>query len=362
MVGMDTSQARSLDVVVATDGSTDADLAVDWAAQEATVRAAALLIVSASPAGSTPGESYRVACDIVETARDRVRRRFPTLVIKTSVVEGDPREALAACQRWASVVVLGSRGRNALRTVWLGSVSYWATRHLDVPTAVIRPLAGAPASFDHGVAVGLDQDDSETALRLAFDVAARRGCPLTIVHAWWDADASGARWSPVEAEAVDPQRRQRIDELVEPVAAEYPTVSFAVVYGRGDVVELLLSMCRNHGVLVIGRKRAAPFDSLGLGTVATAIVEHAHGVTMVVPSAKRAPKGDHHERDEFVTAAQERIRVGDSVGEDRGAQLAYACASPWLEHPVDGAFTAPTAPTAPRPSRPPGLAIRGSEA
>ena len=36
MVGMDTSQARSLDVVVATDGSTDADLAVDWAAREAT--------------------------------------------------------------------------------------------------------------------------------------------------------------------------------------------------------------------------------------------------------------------------------------------------------------------------------------
>lgn len=314
MVAMDTPSAHSLDVVVATDGSLDADLAIDWAAREATARSAALLILSAYPAGSATHDEYRAASDIVELASDRVRCRFPDLIVKTSLIQGDPREALAESQRWASVVVLGSRGRNALRTVWMGSVSYWATRHLEVPTAVVRPFAGARDTFDQGVVVGVDQDDSDAVLRVAFDLAAHRGCSVTIAHAWWDADASDARWSPMAATAVAPMRRERIENLVDAVAVDYPAVPFAVVYARGDVVEFLLSMCRSHAVLVIGRKRAAPFDSLGLGTVATAVVEHAHGVTMVVPSGTAASRGGHHEGEEFVTAAQERLRVGESVG------------------------------------------------
>lgn len=77
-----------LDVVVATDGSMDADLAVDWAAEEAMRRTAALLVISGYSQDGPGSSACRTALDVVDLAADRARRRFPGLVVETKVVEG----------------------------------------------------------------------------------------------------------------------------------------------------------------------------------------------------------------------------------------------------------------------------------
>lgn len=286
MDDMTGATADLLDVVVATDGSVDADLAVDWAAEEAMRRSASLLILTAHAAGETWPEPSRDALDIVDLAADRVRRHFPGLAVETKVVDGDPRAALEEYQDRAALVVLGSRGLNALRTVWLGSVSYWATRHLEIPTVIVRPLAGGHHRTARGVAVGVDAGDSEAPLRAAFEMAAHRRGEVTIAHAWWDVESSDARSSLVASSTVDPARRQLVDTLVAPVAADFPDVPFKVVFGRGSVVAFLLEIARSHEAVIVGRKRSAPFDSVGLGTVASAVVEHARGITVVVPEPR----------------------------------------------------------------------------
>lgn len=272
-------------VVVATDGSADADFAVDWAAGEARARTSPLLIASAY----WPEESAATAAKVAEVSADRVRQRFPDVAVETMVVEGDPREVLIEVQDRAAIVVLGARGLNVLRTVWLGSVSYWAARHLQVPVVVVKPLAGIRESSAKGIAVGVDAGDTGDALRVAFEMAARRGCPVTIAHAWWDLEGSGARWGSVVPGHVDEARLRMLDELVGPIAAAHPDVPVELAIGRGSVVAFLVDLGRCHQALVLGRKTTSPFDRTGLGTVASAVVEHAFGVTVIVPEQS---KGD----------------------------------------------------------------------
>lgn len=273
-----------LNVLVATDGSAGADCAVDWAAAEAMRRSGWLLVLTARAIEATD----RSALDIVDRAADRVRRHFPGLKVDTKVVETDPREALAELQSQASLVVVGSRGRNALRTVWLGSVAYWAARHLQVPVAIVRPLSGAHDEVLGRIAVGVDTQAAATTLRAAFEMAAHRRCSVTIGHAWWDIEDADAGWSSVAPELVESARRHLVHDLVRRVAADYPDVGFEVRFARGSVGAFLLDLARTHDALVIGRRKTAPFDDTGLGTVATVISEHARGVTVVVPPTTSA--------------------------------------------------------------------------
>jgi nucleotide-binding universal stress UspA family protein len=53
-----------------------------------------------------------------------------------------PAAALAAASGTAQLLVVGTRGRGALRGMLLGSVSQHVLRHSAVPVAVIHELAG----------------------------------------------------------------------------------------------------------------------------------------------------------------------------------------------------------------------------
>lgn len=273
-------------VVAATDGSADAELAVDWAAEEAMTRSALLVILNAHAAEAESPGARRTALDLVDRAADRARRHFPGLDVATEVAEGDPRRMLEEWQHRAAMVVLGSRGRNALRTVWLGSVSYWASRHLAVPTAIVRPLPGRSRSVQR-IAVGVDGPQAAPTLHAAFEMAAHHRAPVTVGHAWWDVGGSNAAWRSVRGDAVDPARRAMVELLLKNVASEFPEVDYEVGFASGSVAAYLSDLARSHRALFIGRRLSAPFDHAGLGTVATAVVEHARGVTVVVPADAR---------------------------------------------------------------------------
>lgn len=149
---------------------------------------------------------------------------------------------------------------------------------------IVRPLR----TRDHrslGVAVGIDGPDAGATLRAAFEMAAHRRCPVTVAHAWWDVEGPEDRWTGVDPGDVELARRDLVDDLLHLVIADYPDVEVQVLFGRGSVVAFLLDLARNHDALFIGRRRTAPFDAAGLGTIATSVVEHAYGATVVVPPA-----------------------------------------------------------------------------
>ena len=64
--------------------------------------------------------------------------------IRTQVERGDPVERLtqAAAERAAPLIVVGSRGRNALQAALLGSVSAGLVRAAERPVVVAGPRSG----------------------------------------------------------------------------------------------------------------------------------------------------------------------------------------------------------------------------
>ena len=262
---MDDEVDTATSVVVATDGSLAATRAIDWAAREAVSRREPLLIITACPPvqvqPSSVEETTSVSMmssvmdaarlqtkehqNIVAAAADRVRNRYPELVVTTEVFEGDPRRALELYESLASVVVLGSRGLGSVRSVLLGSVSFWATRHLTRPFVVVRaPDTELPEP--HGVAVGIATDaNSEGTLHEGFAMAARRKCPLTIANACWDSEATAAHWTELAIDDVEPRRRRCVTDLAERIGKEYPDVTYRIVFARGRVDSFLASLGRH---------------------------------------------------------------------------------------------------------------------
>lgn len=153
-----------LPVLVATDGSVDANAAIRWAAAQAHDRRTTLLIVTALPAPSScelresAGEfggssallrwQHRVehrekkALELLDRAARRARARFPDLVIETATFVGSPQDALQRHAPHVALTVMGTRGLGSLRSELHGSVASWARRHLEGPLAIIHETHG----------------------------------------------------------------------------------------------------------------------------------------------------------------------------------------------------------------------------
>ena len=116
------------------------------------------------------------------------------------------------------MIVLGSRGHNAIASV--GSVSVAVSAHAHCPVVVVRgePAPGAP------VVVGVDDSDcAQLALTFAFDQAAARGVSLRVVRA--GTFALGI-WEerPTVAETIIEREDRSLHDLVAGWQQKYPEV------------------------------------------------------------------------------------------------------------------------------------------
>jgi nucleotide-binding universal stress UspA family protein len=154
-------------ILVSTDGSPDADRALTQAIDLAESEHACLTIFSAvvtPPTAAYIGGGGAVAAAFAanaETETEKVLReaveRVPDGVSVSTVLSGEP-VRLALIHQITSghhdLVVMGSRGRGALRSVLLGSVSHYVLHHSPVPVLIVRadPERGlessAPVSRD----------------------------------------------------------------------------------------------------------------------------------------------------------------------------------------------------------------------
>jgi nucleotide-binding universal stress UspA family protein len=138
-------------ILVAIDGSPDSDEALTQAIDLASTQRARLTIFSAAlapPATAYMGGGAAVAATIASEAESDVEEllrksvsKVPDEVSVSTVQSSDPvRVALMSQVKSGQhdLVVMGSRGRGAVRSVLLGSVSHYLLHHSPVPVLIVH--------------------------------------------------------------------------------------------------------------------------------------------------------------------------------------------------------------------------------
>lgn len=263
-------------VVVGTDGSGESVHAVEWAAAEAARRAVPLRIVSviAVPAHALATTDSPVTLDelmgviyheqLAATA-ERAAAVAPSLTIKTELLTGSPGQVLTDAAEAASLLVVGAYGVGGYGQPGAGPETRHVAVHARCPVAVIRD----PGGIVHGeVAVGVrNPDDSEAALRFAFEAAALRKARLTVVHA---------------CDENTPRAGHFADSLSE-WRQRFPQVR--VVHGQvdGHPGRILTAYTPFTDLTVIGR-HDGPNGSIGHGCVLHTMLNHAQAPVVIVPA------------------------------------------------------------------------------
>ncbi len=265
-------------IVVAVDGSDHSDRAVRWAVEQAALETRPLVAVAVA------GDTGTAAEDAVAAARGLA----PDLPVRGASVAGEPREVLIDLSTEAHLLVVGSRGRGSLRGILLGSVSAAVSAQSACPVVVCRPSGGDPVQS--GVLVGADgTPESRAVIEFAYRQASLRGLPLTVLHCFWDAAAAVAQYREARGQTVVPpdleELRAALSEAVAGLAEQYPDVPVTLTLKHGFADQALGPRHGGWDLVVVGRH---PMTSLGrvfTGSIATTVVERAHGPVAVVPVA-----------------------------------------------------------------------------
>ncbi|MGC4897336.1 universal stress protein [Micromonospora sp. DT31] len=146
VVVRDGQRATSGPVVVGSDGSETALLALGFAVERAAQRDVPLRVLRVweppggrrVPSDFDPEETAAAERAAAEAELAPWRESFPDVPVEIEAVPGSAAALLVEASRSAQLVVVGTRGRGGLRGMLLGSVSQQLIQHSHCPVAVVR--------------------------------------------------------------------------------------------------------------------------------------------------------------------------------------------------------------------------------
>ena len=282
-------------IVAATDGSEDSLRAVDWAAREAVLRGAPLRIVSAAALlprmiGGHAMSDYDTVADNIRTHRDqalaagteRAAKAAPGLLVDADRLDGPPAHAVTEAGSGALMLVVGSRGTGAFAAMILGSVSRYVATHAACPVVVVREEIGT-AHRQVGVGVG-DLEHSRALLDYAFEEAVLRNASVMVLHAWHPPQSAisqaGLAPAGAAADVFQEEAARELEGLLDGWRGKYPDVPVSQDVVHGHPGRALAGLSARADLVVVGRHLAHH----GPGTVIHAVLNHAHGPVVTVPS------------------------------------------------------------------------------
>lgn len=273
--------SRAGEVVVGYDGSSDSELALDWADELAAEQGRALrvLISEVDPTQVLEATSDWHAAKMAELERDVKDRLAAARARDTAheLVDVPPTQALIDASARAATVVVGARGHSLLSGVVLGSVSQHVARHASCPVVVTRTPYHPDSSR---VVVGIDgSTGSRKALEFAFDHASRSGSSVTAVHAW----RNNARGYPGTGLVEEIEAAERI--LAEALAGfgdRYPDVQVAAEAIPVAPQRALADASQAAELVVVGSRGLGAFAGLLMGSVSQSVLHHAQCPVAVV--------------------------------------------------------------------------------
>lgn len=263
-------------ILVAYDGSGDADLALNWAAAEARATGFRLRVLTVHDTAVVPWPPYESERDLDRIAQAEMLLK--ELGIDDAVVDSKPGRVVPTIvheAEGAALLVVGSKGHSPAGELFVGSVSQHLARHAPCPVIVVRP----PKNPDSGrIVVGIDgSEDSRGALEFACRRAERTGDVVVAMHAWKLHSTPMDTLGPTRAELGRQLDEQDIvlGESVAGVRNLFPDVVMMQESVPVSADELLVGASANASLVVTGSRGLGAFAGLLLGSVSTAVLHRA---------------------------------------------------------------------------------------
>lgn len=284
-------------ILVATDGSQDAERAIDWLADFPLPADAAVDVVSAvqapfaADAAAALGWTEFVAENerVVAEARRRLEKRWSEVTGR--VLDGDPRWAIVevASRGGSDLIVLGARGLGAVGSFLLGSVSLGVTRHAPCPVLVVRERARPVRTVTIAI-------DGSADARAAFDFVADLPLPSDVrIHLVgvveplrFPTSAPGIISATLRSaiQGVENEARRRLEAELHSLAATMPPRVRSVVTvtptGAPAATIVRAAEAEDSDLIVVGARGLGTLERLALGSVSESVLRHAACPVLVV--------------------------------------------------------------------------------
>ncbi|MGZ4511082.1 MAG: universal stress protein [Mycobacterium sp.] len=292
--------AAASTIVVGVDGSPASDAAVRWAAHEAVMRSMPMdlvHVVARTVFSSVDGPTItqlqiNEARQILATSREIAEKAAGSmpLDIRTGMQYDGIVPTLVDASTEAWMIVVGSRGLDALEGHLLGSVSSQLIHHAHCPTAIVHDPQSVQQEIrdDAPVLVGIDGSPaSEPATALAFDEASRRGVPLVALHAWSDVGVfaiAGMDWRKYRDEGEE--------VLAERLAGwhdQYPDVRVQRKLVCDVPARWLIDESKSAQLVIVGSRGRGGHPEKHLGSVGHAVAHSARVPVIITPAPDDRP-------------------------------------------------------------------------
>lgn len=282
-------------IVVGVDGSSSAEEATAWAAQEAYSRRLPLLLMHAYPwaerlrrTGEPEPEVRdedlyrRQAHESLDRAEAQARASAPDVEVTTELVDARPIELLTARAPGAEMVVLGSRGLGGVSGLLLGSVAVGLVSHAPCPVVVVRGVV-PDGVVEAPVVLGIDDSaHSDAVLAFGFDYAALHGAPLVVVRAWADAVVDPATALILDGDTICEDQRLQVMERLADWRQKFPDVDVRIQVTIDRPAHGLIEASKGARLVLVGARGRGGMAGLLLGSTSQALIHRATCPVVVV--------------------------------------------------------------------------------
>ena len=271
-------------ILVGYDGSTDADVAVTWAARAAEQTHEPLRVAVVEDVGLTDGPGGFTASywDGIELQAGSTLTALEVEAPDVRRIRGRPVLVLLAQATDAALLVVGSRGHGRVGEMLLGSVSQHVAGHAPCPVAVARVADREKTSR---IVVGMDgSGPAVRALEFACRRAAATGEKVVAVRGWRVGDVRVDQRGNIPA-SLSTHLMERERELItwtEAAREAYPDVALQEEVVTVSSGRALVDASIDASLVVVGSRGRNAFTGMLLGSTSHEVLHRAHCSVVVV--------------------------------------------------------------------------------